>query len=70
MSESGELAKKYVQTKEEEEMVGSEAPVNHVVLSLEDPAAIERGAELDAAANPPGSHQRPQAEVETQDQSA
>ena len=70
VDESGELTKKYVQTKEEEEITGSDKPVVHGVLSLDDPAAIERGPDTEATANPPGSATRPEAPVEKQDGSS
>ena len=68
MDESGELTKRYTQTKEEEERYGSDKPVEFRTLSLEDPAAMDRGAEEEASADPPGSAPRaPNAEVEKQD---
>ena len=68
MDESGELTKRYTQTKEEEEICGSARPVEFRTLSLEDPAAMDRGAEEEAAADPPGSEPRPpNADVEKQD---
>lgn len=68
VDESGELTKRYTQTKEEEEITGSSKSVEFRTLSLEDPAAMERGAEDEASADPPGSEPRaPRAEVEKQD---
>ena len=68
MDESGELTKRYTQTKEEEERTASDRPVEFRTLSLEDPPAMERGAEEEASADPPGSDARaPNAAVEKQD---
>lgn len=68
VDESGELTKRYTQTKEEEEICGSARPVEFRTLSLEDPAAMDRGAEEEAAADPPGSEPRPpNADVEKQE---
>ena len=68
VDESGELTKKYVQTKEEEETMGSEKPVAFEVLSLDDPAAVERGSEGDAIADF-NRTPKPDAEEEKQDKS-
>ena len=69
VDESGELTKKYVQTKEEEETTGSDQPVAFKVLSLDDPAAIERGSEGDAIADPFNRDAKPSADEEKQDRS-
>ena len=68
VDESGELTKKYVQTKGEEETMGSEKPVAFEVLSLDDPAAVERGSEGDAIADPFNRTPKPETE-EKQDRS-
>lgn len=67
VDESGELTKRYTQTKEEEEIKSSDAPVVFTDLSLDDPNAIERGSEAEATAKAPGQEGRPQAALETQD---
>lgn len=69
VDESGELTKKYVQTKEEEETMGSDKPVAFEVLSLDDPAAVERGSEGDAIADPFNRTPKPDAKEEKQDRS-
>ena len=67
IDESGELTKKYTQTKEEEEVRSSDAPVTFQDVSLDDPNAIERGSESEATVKAPGTQSRPQAAVENQD---
>lgn len=70
VDESGELTKKYTQVKEEEELCNSGRPVEFTSVSLDDPAAMERGSEAEATAKPPGSGSlgdTPDAEVEKQD---
>ena len=70
VDESGELTKKYTQVKEEEEVSNGSRPVEFTAVSLDDPAAMERGPEAEATAKPPGSGSlgdTPDAEVEQQD---
>ena len=67
VDESGELTKRYTQTKEEEEISATDKPVVFKTVTLDDPAAVERGTEDEAAALPPGTTERPKAEVESQD---
>ena len=53
--------------KEEEEVTHTDTPVEFKKLSLDDPAAIDRGTEAEAFATTPDG--QPEAEVESQDQS-
>lgn len=65
VDESGELTKKYIQTKEEEEVSHTDKPVEFKKLTLDDPAAIDRGSEAEAYAETQDG--KPDAEVESQD---
>ena len=65
VDESGELTKKYIQTKEEEEVSHTDKPVEFKKLTLDDPAAIDRGSEAEAYAETRDG--KPDAEVESQD---